>query len=472
MSLRADDGSVHRFVNQEEIGVEPLKVALLGCGVVGTEVARLLTRDADELSRRAGAPIELIGIGVRRLGRGRGLDLPAELFTTDVSRLVKDADIVVEVIGGIEPARTLILAAMAGGAGVVTANKALLAEDGPTLYDAAREHGVDLYFEAAVAGAIPLLRPLRESLAGDRVRRVLGIVNGTTNYVLDKMDTLGLGFAEAVAQAQELGYAEADPTADVEGFDAAAKAAILASLAFHTRVKAADVHREGITAVTAADVAGARAMGSVVKLLAICERTETPDGEVVSVRVHPAMIPASHPLASVREAYNAVFVEAEAAGELMFYGRGAGGVPTASAVLGDLVTLARNRVNHGRGPVESAHADLPVVPMGQVPTRYHISLDVADRPGVLAQVAAVFARHDVSIETVRQQQHVATRDEADREGAAGRDGSGRREGAAGRASLVVVTHTAPDAALAATVEDLAGLDSVEAVASVMRVEGD
>ncbi len=232
-------------------------------------------------------------------------------------------------IGGIEPARTLILAAMAGGAGVVTANKALLAEDGPTLYDAAREHGVDLYFEAAVAGAIPLLRPLRESLAGDRVRRVLGIVNGTTNYILDKMDTLGLGFAEAVAQAQELGYAEADPTADVEGFDAAAKAAILASLAFHTRVKAADVHREGITAVTAADVAGARAMGSVVKLLAICERTDTPDGEVVSVRVHPAMIPASHPLASVREAYNAVFVEAEAAGELMFYGRGAGGVPTA-----------------------------------------------------------------------------------------------------------------------------------------------
>ena len=460
----------HQFVNhgfdkQEEIGVEPLKVALLGCGVVGTEVARLLTRDVDELSRRAGAPIELIGIGVRRLGRGRGLDLPAELFTTDVARLVKDADIVVEVIGGIEPARTLILQAMAGGAGVVTANKALLAEDGPTLYDAAREHGVDLYYEAAVAGAIPLLRPLRESLAGDRVRRVLGIVNGTTNYVLDKMDTLGLGFAEAVAQAQELGYAEADPTADVEGFDAAAKAAILASLAFHTRVKAADVHREGITAVTAADVAGARAMGSVVKLLAICERTDTPDGEVVSVRVHPAMIPASHPLASVREAYNAVFVEAEAAGELMFYGRGAGGVPTASAVLGDLVTLARNRVDRrprpGRvGPRRPARRGdgAGAHPLPHQPRRR--------RP---AGSAGPGGR---GVRPARRLDRDGAPAAARRHPRGGRSRRRRPEGAGSRASLVVVTHTAPDAALAATVEDLAGLDSVEAVASVMRVEGD
>jgi homoserine dehydrogenase len=438
--------------------VEPLRVALLGCGVVGTEVARLLTQHADELAQRVGAPLQLAGVAVRRLGRTRDLDVDPTLFTTDATGLVKDADVVVEVIGGIEPARTLILEAMAGGAGVVTANKALLAEDGPTLYAAAAEHGVDLYFEAAVAGAIPLLRPVRESLAGDRVVKVLGIVNGTTNYVLDKMDSTGQGFAEAVAQAQALGYAEADPTADVEGFDAAAKAAILASLAFHTRVSAADVHREGITSVSAADVASAKAMNAVVKLLAICERTSGPDGDGVSVRVHPAMIPRSHPLGGVRDAFNAVFVEAEAAGELMFYGRGAGGQPTASAVLGDVVSVARNRVAGGRGPGESAYADLPVRPMGEVLTRYHISLDVADRPGVLAQVATVFAAHGVSIETVRQQQHPA-RD----------DGTGS---ATGRAALVVVTHTAPDAALAATVEELAGLDIVEAVASVMRVEGE
>ncbi len=437
---------------------EPLRVALLGCGVVGTEVARLITAHAGELAQRVGAPLELVGIAVRRLGRARDLDVDPALFTTDAHELVKRADIVIEVIGGIEPARTLLLEAMAAGAGVVTANKALLAEDGPTLYAAAAEHGVDLYFEAAVAGAIPLLRPLRESLAGDRVRRVLGIVNGTTNYVLDKMDAAGLGFAEAVSQAQALGYAEADPTADVEGFDAAAKAAILASLAFHTRVRAADVHREGITSVTAADVAAARQLGSVVKLLAICERTRDADGgEGVSVRVHPAMIPVAHPLAGVGEAFNAVFVEAEAAGELMFYGRGAGGQPTASAVLGDVIGLARNRVQGGRGPGESAYADLPIRAMGEVPTRYHISLDVADRPGVLAQVAQVFAEHGVSIETVRQQQLPA------------RDGDPVADG---RAALVVVTHTAVDAALAATVESLAGLDGVEAVVSVMRVEGE
>jgi homoserine dehydrogenase len=440
--------------------VQPLRVALLGCGVVGTEVARLLSAHSEELAQRVGAPLRLDGIAVRRPGRRRDLDVDPALFTTDALGLVRRADVVIEVIGGIEPARTLILAAMEAGAGVVTANKALLAEDGPALYAAADKYGVDLYFEAAVAGAIPLLRPLRESLAGDRVRRVLGIVNGTTNYVLDKMDTTGAGFAEAVAQAQALGYAEADPTADVEGFDAAAKAAILASLAFHTRVMASQVHREGITAVTAADVASARAMGAVVKLLAICERTEAPgDGEGVSVRVHPAMIPADHPLAGVREAFNAVFVEAEAAGELMFYGRGAGGQPTASAVLGDVIGVARHRVIGARGPGESAYADLPVRPMGQVLTRYHISLDVADRPGVLAQVAQVFAEHGVSIETVRQQQL------PDRE-----DGGAPTGGP--RAALVVVTHTATDAALAATVEALARLSVVDAVSSVMRVEGE
>jgi homoserine dehydrogenase len=437
----------------------PLRVALLGCGVVGTAVARMLTDNAVDLAARVGRPLEIVGIAVRRAGKDRsatGVD-PA-LFTTDAEDLVTRADVVVEVIGGIEPARSLILRAMEHGAGVVTANKALLAEDGPTLYQAAADHDVDLYYEAAVAGAIPLLRPLRESLAGDDVRRVLGIVNGTTNYVLDKMDSTGAGFTDAVERAQALGYAEADPTADLEGFDAAAKAAILASLAFHTRVSGKDVYREGITEVTAADVAAAREMDCVVKLLAICERTDPggPD-DGVSVRVHPAMIPRTHPLAGVREAFNAVFVEADAAGQLMFYGPGAGGDPTASAVLGDIVAVARHRVVGGRGPGESTYADLPILPMGAATTRYHISLDVLDRPGVLAQVATAFADHHVSIETVRQQLLSTDPDES---------------GGDGRASLVVVTHTAPDAALSATVDALASLPTVRGVTSVMRVEGE
>ena len=432
----------------------PITVGLLGCGVVGTEVARLLLRQSEELAARVGAPLELSGIAVRRPDRRRDADIDPALFTTDAAGLVAGVDVVVEVIGGIEPARTLLLDAMQRGASVVTANKALLAEDGASLYDAATKHGVDLYFEAAVAGAIPIIRPVRESLAGDRVDRVLGIVNGTTNYVLDQMDATGAGFEEAVEQAQTLGYAEADPTADVEGFDAAAKAAILASLAFHTRVPLEDVHREGITAVTAADVAAARDSSTVVKLLAIAERSAAADGgEAVSVRVHPAMIPRTHPLANVRGAFNAVFVEAEAAGQLMFYGQGAGGQPTASAVLGDLVSVARHRVAGGHGPRESSHADLPTRPMGEVTTRYHIRLDVDDRPGVLARVAQVFAEHEVSIETVRQTLI--------------RDGD-----ADTRAALVIVTHTARDAALSATVAALADLDVVDAVASVLRVEGE
>ena len=435
---------------------EPLKVALLGCGVVGSSVARMLTEHADDLTARVGRPLELVGIAVRRAGRDRS-DLPVDpsLFTTDADSLVTKADIVIEVIGGIEPARSLILKAMENGASVVSANKALLAEDGPNLYAAADRFGVDLYYEAAVAGAIPILRPIRESLAGDEVRKVLGIVNGTTNYVLDKMDTTGQGFAEAVEQAQALGYAEADPTADVEGFDAAAKAAILASLAFHTRVSSQDVHREGITEVSAADVQAAKEMDCVVKLLAICERTRDEEGRDlgISVRVYPAMIPRSHPLGSVRDAYNAVFVEAAAAGELMFYGKGAGGDPTASAVLGDVVAVARHRVGGAKGPGESAYADLPVLPIGSALTRYHISLDVADRPGVLAQVALAFAEHGVSIETVRQQ--VFTDDETGK----------------ARANLIVVTHTAPDSALSATVDALASLPAVDEVTSVMRVEG-
>ncbi|MHB8961359.1 MAG: homoserine dehydrogenase [Candidatus Limnocylindrales bacterium] len=422
-----------------------MRVALLGCGTVGAEVVRLLHTSGDDLTARVGAPLELAGIAVRRIGKARDLPVPDELFTTDAEGLVArdDVDIVVEVIGGIEPARTLILSALKGGKSVVTANKALLAEDGATLHAAAVEGGADLYYEASVAGAIPLLRPLRESLAGDQISRVTGIVNGTTNFILTRMDEQGSGFADALDEATALGYAEADPTADVEGFDAAAKAAILAGLAFHTDVVAADVHREGITEVTAADVASAKAMGSVVKLLCIAEK----DGDAVSVRVHPAMIPLSHPLASVREAYNAVFVEAASAGRLMFYGPGAGGSPTASAVLGDLVAVARNAISGARGAGASSYAALRVRPMGEVVTRYHISLDVADKAGVLAAVANAFADHDVSIRTVRQEGH-------------GDD-----------ASLVVVTHTATDAALQGVVEQLRGLDSVRAVASVMRVEG-
>ena len=425
-----------------------MKVAVLGCGVVGSQVVRLLREQADELTARVGTPLELAGVAVRR--PRRHADIEPELLTTDAMELVRrsDVDIVVEVIGGIEPARSLILAALAAGRSVVSANKALLAEDGAALHAASRAAGVDIYYEASVAGAIPLLRPLRESLAGDRLRRVVGIVNGTTNYILSRMDETGAGFSEALDEATALGYAEADPSADIDGFDAAAKAAILAGLAFHTRVTAADVHREGIADVTATDVAAAKKMGCTVKLLAICELVDTPGGTAASVRVHPAMIPRSHPLAGVGGAFNAVFVEAQAAGELMFYGQGAGGAPTASAVLGDLVAVARNRLAGTRGPGESAYADLPIRPMGQTDTRYHVSLDVADRAGVLAAVATAFAEHDVSISTVRQ------------------------EGRGEQAGLVIVTHTAPDRALSATVDDLRKLDFVRAVTSVMRVEGE
>ena len=422
-----------------------LKVALLGCGVVGTQVARLLREEAAELAVRSGAQLEIAGIAVRRLSHPRpGVD--RDLLTTDAMGLATrpDVDIVVEVIGGIEPAHSLILAAMERGKPVVSANKALLAEHGEQIHRVSRDYGADLYYEAAVAGAIPILRPLRESLAGDTVHRVMGIVNGTTNFILDRMDSSGADFSESLEEAQELGYAEPDPTADVEGFDAAAKAAILASLAFHTRVTASDVYREGITEVTAADIASAKLLGRIVKLLAICERTD----EGVAVRVHPAMIPRTHPLAAVGGAYNAVFVDAKSAGQLMFYGAGAGGTPTASAVLGDIVAVARNRLAGTRGPEVTTYADLPVLPMGDTLTRYHVSLDVADKPGVLAPVAEAFARHGVSIQAVRQTSRGA------------------------EALLVIVTHEARDADLAATISELQALPVVWAVASVMRVEGE
>ncbi|HZH22173.1 MAG TPA: homoserine dehydrogenase [Geodermatophilus sp.] len=427
----------------------PLKVALLGCGTVGSAVLRRLEEQAGDLTARIGRPVEVAGVAVRRPDRHP--DVPAHLLTTDAHGLVTrpDVDLVVEVIGGIEPVRSLLMAAFEAGKSVVSANKALLADEGGELHAAAAKAGVDLYYEAAVAGAIPLLRPLRESLAGDQLSRVVGIVNGTTNYILSRMAETGHGFTEALAEATELGYAEADPTADVDGFDAAAKAAILASLAFHTPVTAADVYREGISAVTSTDVARAAEIGCTVKLLAICERVPGADGEgeSVAVRVHPAMIPTSHPLAAVGGAFNAVFVEAEAAGQLMFYGQGAGGDATASAVLGDLVAVARNRASGVAGPGVTTYAGLPARPIAETPTRYHVSLDVADRPGVLATVAQEFARHGVSIATVRQ------------------DGHGDA------ATLVIVTHSAPDAALSATVSALREMPAVRGVTSILRVEG-
>lgn len=421
-----------------------ITIGMLGCGTVGAEIARLLLSDIPELSTRSSAPLELKKIAVRSGGSRNGID--ASLFTTDPLSIVNDPaiDIVIEVMGGIEPARELILQAIKNGKSIVTANKSLLATHGADLYAAADEAGVDLYYEAAVAGAIPIIRPMRESLAGDYITRIMGIVNGTTNFILTKMHEDGLAFSQALAQAQELGFAEADPTADIEGFDAAAKAAILAGLAFHTRVTVDEVYREGITKISAADVALAKSMNHVVKLLVIGELT--PEDEI-SVRVHPVMLPHSHPLASVRDAYNAVYLEAESAGQLMFYGRGAGGGPTASAVLGDVVAVARHIVDDSIGHRESDYADREIAPFGAARTKLMIRLHVADKPGVLATIAQAFAAQDVSIQTVRQ-------------GGAGND-----------AELVVVTHAASENALGALVKDLSALEIVRNVESVIRVEG-
>ncbi|MBO1266910.1 homoserine dehydrogenase [Arthrobacter cavernae] len=434
--------------------VRTLKVALLGCGNVGAQVARILIDDADALAARSGARLELSGIAVRTIDAPRDVELPRELFTTDADTLVKDADLVIELMGGIEPARSLILTAIQNGACVVTGNKALLAQDGPTLYEEADKAGVQLSYEAAVAGAIPILRPIRDSLSGDRITRVLGIVNGTTNFILDQMDSTGAQFADALAEAQRLGYAEADPTADVEGHDAAAKAAILASLSFHTRFSLDDVYCEGITQVSAADIASAKEAGFVIKLLAIAEKLVDADGgEGISVRVHPTLLPREHPLAAVRGAFNAVFIEAENAGELMFYGQGAGGTPTASAVLGDLVSAARRLVLGGPGRTETTTGHVPALAIDASNTSYYIGLDVADQTGVLARIAHIFAEHGVSIEIMRQTIH--------------RDAASNVESA----ELKIVTHRASEASLAATVEAVKGLDVINSVTSVLRVEG-
>lgn len=425
---------------------EKIKVALLGAGNVGSQAARILVEDNAVLEKRIGAPVELIGIAVRDTNASRHWNADPSLYTTDAESLIDAADVVIELTGGIEPARTRILRALKAGKSVVSGNKALLAKHGVELQAAADESGAQLSYEAAVAGAIPILRPLRDSLAGDRVTRVLGIMNGTTNYILDQMDTTGASFADALAEAQKLGYAEADPTADVEGHDAASKAAIVASLAFHSDFTIDDVHTEGITSITADDVAAADADGYVIKLLAICER----EGESgANIRVNPTPIPRQHPLAGVHGAFNAVFVEAENAGELMFYGPGAGGAPTASAVLGDFVSLARRLVLGGPGVPETSHAQLHATSLDNVISRYSVGVLVEDRLGVLANITRILAEHGISVDSLRQ--------------------STPKEGAA---QIRMVTHSAKDSDLRRAIAVIDALDTVREVNSVIRVESE
>ena len=422
---------------------EKIKVALLGAGNVGSQAARILVEDNATLAERIGAPVELIGIAVRDTQAARHWDADPALYTTDADALIDAADVVIELTGGIEPARTRILRALKAGKSVVSGNKALLAKHGVELQAAADASGAQLSYEAAVAGAIPILRPLRDSLAGDRVTRVLGIMNGTTNYILDQMDTTGASFADALKDAQDLGYAEADPTADVEGHDAASKAAIVASLAFHADFTIDDVHVEGITGVSAEDVAAAEADGYVIKLLAVCER----DGEGVNIRVNPTLIPRSHPLAGVHGAFNAVFVQAENAGELMFYGPGAGGAPTASAVLGDFVSLARRLVLGGPGVPDTSYVQLQATGLGNIVSRYSVGLLVEDKLGVLSNLTRILTEHGISVESLRQ--------------SSPEDGT---------AMIRIVTHSAKDSDLRRAIAVIDGLDTVREITSVIRVE--
>jgi homoserine dehydrogenase len=431
---------------------ERVRIGLLGCGNVGAPLVELIRERGSVIAARTGLRLEVARVAVRSLAKERPVTLPDGVLTLDAAGLAVDPDIdvVVEVIGGIEPARELVLAALKAGKPVVTGNKELLANVGADLFAAAEEAGVDLLFEAAVAGGIPFMRPLRESLAGERIDRIMGIVNGTTNYILTRMTEEGVTYPDALGEAQQLANAERDPTADVEGHDAAAKAAIIASIAFGVRVVAGDVHDEGISGITPADIGYAAKMGYVVKLLAIAEQHDgaEADGHAgeVAVRVHPAMVPADHPLASVRDSFNALFVEGAAVGDLMFYGRGAGGSPTASAVLGDVIDAALNRTRGSHATVGKL-AKARIRPIDETETAYYLNMDVSDRPGVLAAVAGVFGRHDVSIRSMEQ------------------------EGLGGEARLVFITHVAREAAMQATVRELHHLDAVDRITSVLRVIG-
>ncbi len=433
----------------------PVRIGLLGCGNVGAGLVTLVAEQADAIERRTGLRLEITRVAVRNLGKARSVSLPPEAFTHDAGEVVADpdVDVVVEVIGGIEPARTLVLDALKAGKPVITANKELVANVGAELFGAADAAGVDLLFEAAVAGGIPLIRPLRESLAGERISRITGIVNGTTNYILTKMSEEGATYGDALAEAQSLGYAERDPTADVEGYDAGAKAAIIATIAFGAHVVAGDVYHEGIAGVTPVDVAVAARLGFVIKLLAVAEQGD--DGSV-AVRVHPAMVPASHPLAAVRDSFNAVFIEGDAVGELMFYGRGAGGAPTASAVLGDLIDAAGN-LRKGTAATLGLLPRAVIRPMDEVRSRYYLHLEVRDRPGVLHAVSGVFAEHDVSIGSMEQE-------------LVGAEGADRSQAAGAR--IIFITHEAPESAIQATLRDLRELDVVEDITSLLRVVGD
>ena len=422
------------------------KLGVLGCGNVGSALCQLVAAERDDIESRTGIRLVVARVAVRSLSKERGVELPAEVFTTDAASIVSDPsiDLVVEVLGGIEPARELITEALKAGKPVVTANKELLANVGADLFAVAETAGVDLLFEAAVAGGIPLIRPLRESLVGERVHRVIGIVNGTTNYILSQMAANGTSYHDALADAQSLGYAERDPTADVEGFDAAAKAAIIASIAFGVRVVAGDVYHEGISNVTETDIAFATRLGYTIKLLAICERFD--DGSI-AVRVHPAMVVSSHPLASVRDSFNAVFVEGDAVGDLMFYGRGAGGRPTASAVLGDVIDAALNRAK-GTAASIGALGRCRVRPIDELSSPFYMNIEVSDQPGVLAAVAGVFGEHGVSIRSMEQ------------------------EGLGSDARIIFITHVAREADVRATLRELAGLDVVREIGSVLRVIDD
>jgi homoserine dehydrogenase len=427
-------------------------VAVLGAGNVGGALVSLLLNEGDAIAARSGVRFEIAGVAVGDVARRRP-GLTPELVTDDAKGLVShpDVDVVVELIGGLDPARELVETALAAGRPVVTANKELIAAHGAMLADAAAASGVDLLYEAAVAGAIPVIRPLRESLAGERIRRVVGIVNGTTNFILTTMSEQGLSYSEALAEAQRLGFAERDPAADVDGHDAAAKAAILASLAFRCVVLGTDVPRQGIASVDPVDIAFADRLGYVVKLLAVAERFDDDAGAdaspEISVRVHPAMLPRTHPLAAVRGSFNAVFIEGAAAGELMLYGRGAGGLPTASAVLGDLIDAAHH-LRSGAPARVAPRVRARIRPDDDLWCAWYLSIDVADRPGVLAAVATVFGDNGVSIRSMEQ---VGLGDEA---------------------RLIFLTHVARAGDVRRTIDGLRELDAVDRVGGVLRVVGD